>query len=173
MKGVIAIIATLASASAYADVRVFESRREAITEGDAVLSCDPDTAYRAATDYHRWLQIFPGVTRANVTKQQGNEAHVTFDHDDGTRDKLHFKNQPDKHAMWFEQVGGDADVWCWTTFSPGPAPGTTRVHTWFYADVTGAKSWFVDGDTIKNLRQQQVRTNLSQLQAYFQRNASK
>jgi hypothetical protein len=174
MKGVIAIIATLAStASAFADVRVFESKKEAVTEGDAVLNCDPDTAYRAATDYSRWLQIFPGVTRASVTKQQGDEARVTFDHDDGTKDKLHFKNQPQNRAMWFEQVGGDADVWCWTTFQPGPAPGTTRVHTWFYADVSGAKSWFVDGDKIKTIRQRQVRTNLSQLQAYFQRNAQK
>lgn len=173
MKGVIATIMALAATRAYANVSVFESKRDAVTEGDAVLNCDPETAYRAATDYHRWLQIFPGVIRARVTKQVGDEARVTFDHDDGTTDKLHFKNEPAKRAMWFEQVGGDADVWCWTTFSPGPAPGTTRVHTWFYADVTGAASWFVDGAKIRNLRQQQVRTNLSQLQAYFARNASK
>lgn len=173
MKGVIAIIVALASSSAVADVRVFESQRKATTEGDAVISCDPDTAYRAATDYNRWLQIFRGVTRATVTRQQGDEAHVTFEHDDGSQEKLHFKNEPQKHAMWFEQIDGDADVWCWTTFQPGPAPGTTRVHTWLYADVSGAASWFVSDSKIRGMRQQQVRNNLQQLQTYFQRNARK
>ena len=75
--------------------------------------------------------------------------------------------------MWFEQIGGDADVWCWTTFQPGPAPGTTRVHTWLYADVSGAASWFVSDSKIRGMRQQQVRNNLQQLQTYFQRNARK
>ena len=173
MKGVIAIIVALASTPAFADVRVFESKRSATTEGDAVISCDPDTAYHAATDYNRWLQIFDGVTRATVTSQKGDEAHVTFEHDDGSKEKLHFRNQPDKHAMWFEQLGGDADVWCWTTFQPGPAPGTTRVHTWLYADVSGAASWFVSDSKVRDMRQQQVRNNLQQLQTYFQRNALK
>ena len=163
------MVGLLVSASVLANVHVYESKRDAITEGDAVLHCDPDSAYRAATDYGRWREIFRGVRAAMVKAQHGAEAHVTFLHDDGTRDVLHFKNQPATRTVWFEQLGGDAEVWCQIAFQPGQQPGTTRVHTWFYADVHGAKSWFVSDDEIRKLRQQQVRDDLSQLVTYFSR----
>ena len=78
-------------------------------------------------------------------------------------------NRSDTHRVWFEQIGGDAEVWCEIAFLPGAQPGTTRVHTWFYADVHGAKSWFVSDGKIRRLRQQQVRDDLQQLVAYFSR----
>jgi hypothetical protein len=156
-------------ASVLANVNVYESKLHAVTEGDAVLHCAPEVAYRAATDYARWREIFHGVRGALIKTRQGDEARVTFVHDDGSRDDLHFVNRSRARTIWFEQIGGDAEVWCQIAFQPGAQPGTTRVHTWFYADVHGAKSWFVSGSKVRNLRQQQVRDDLQQLVAYFSR----
>jgi len=161
--------AAILLASLLATVNVYESKREAVTEGDATLRCEPEVAYRAATDYAHWQDIFRNVRSAQIKARRGDEARVTFLHDDGSRDDLHFVNRSDAHRVWFEQIGGDADVWCEIQFLPGAQPGTTRVHTWFYADVHGAKSWFVSDGKIRKLRQQQVRDDLQQLVAYFSR----
>jgi len=156
-------------ASMLANVLVYEGKQNAVTEGDAVLRCDPDVAYREATDYSRWRDIFHGVRGAEIKARRGDEARVTFLHDDGSHDDLHFMNRSRARTIWFEQIGGDADVWCQIAFAPGAQPGTTRVHTWFYADVHGAKSWFVSGSKVRHLREQQVRDDLQQLVAYFSR----
>src|SRR5438105_15446205 len=94
-----------------ASPRIYESREaDATTEGDVWLSCDPDTAYRIATTYERWSLIFPDVRQAIVTNRRGDEAHVTFVRADGSRDHLHFRNHPATRTVWFEQLGGRADV---------------------------------------------------------------
>jgi hypothetical protein len=155
--------------SAHAAVNVFESKQNCVTEGDAIIATDPETAYRAVTDYQRWLSMFRNVRQAITLQQNGDEAKVRFVHYDGSNDVLHFKNQPATHTMYFEQVGGDAVVKAQISFYPGAEPGTCRVHTAFYADVKGVKSWFVDDGDIRKQRQQEVRDNLSQLQAYFAR----
>lgn len=146
-------------------VSIFQSKLPAVTEGDVIVAAEPDAAYRAVTDYGRWPQIFKNVRRAVV----GENARVTFVHDDGSADVLQFKNRADQHVLWFQQIGGDADVWAETTFSPGPEPGTTHVHARFFADVTGATSWFVSDDKVRKLREKQVRDDLQQLAAYFAR----
>jgi hypothetical protein len=167
MGRVIVIVCALV-ATAHANVNVFE-RGQHVTEGDAIIATDPETAYRAVTDYQRWLAMFRNVRSATLLHQNGNEAKVRFVHDDGSHDVLHFKNQPQTHTMWFEQLGGDADVNAEIAFYPGVDPGTCRVHTRFYADVRGMASWFVSDAKVKKLRQQQVRDDLIQLQAYFAR----
>jgi len=168
MGRVIVILCALCGA-ARANVNVFESKQAAVTEGDAVIATDPETAYRAVTNYEQWLAMFKNVRRAIVQHVDGNEARVRFVHDDGSHDDLHFKNRPATHTMWFEQLGGDAQVWAEIAFNPGIQPGTTRVHTRFYADVKGMASLFVSDDKIRKLRQEQVRDDLQQLQAYFAR----
>lgn len=168
MGRVIVILCALV-ATAHANVNVFESKQSCVTEGDAIIATDPETAYRAVTDYQRWLTMFKNVRSATMLRQNGDEAKVRFVHDDGSNDVLHFKNQPATHTMWFEQLGGDAEVKAEISFAPGVDPGTCRVHTTFYADVKGAASWFVSDDHVKKLRQQQVRDDLTQLQAYFAR----
>jgi hypothetical protein len=164
----IVIVCALAGAGR-ANVKVYESNQEAVTEGDAVIATDPETAYRALTDYGRWLQMFRNVRRAILLGQKGDEARVRFVHDDGSHDDLHFKNRPEAHTLWFEQKGGDADVWAEIAFHPGVQPGTCRVHTRFYADVKGMASWFTSDDKVRKLRQDQVRDDLQQLVAYFAR----
>lgn len=169
MGRVIVILCAL-FATAHASVRVFESKQHCVTEGDAILATDPETAYRTVTDYQRWLTMFRNVRSAILLHQaSATEAKVRFVHDDGSHDDLHFKNRPATRTMWFEQLGGDAEVKAEIAFYPGAAPGTCLVHTKFYADVKGMKSWFVDDDDIAKKRQQQVRDDLTQLQAYFAR----
>jgi len=155
-------------ATAHANVNIFEKGQN-VTEGDAIIATDPETAYRAVTDYQRWLTMFKNVRRAILLHQDGNEAKVRFVHDDGSHDDLHFKNRPQTRTMWFEQLGGDAEVKAEIAFYPGADPGTCRVHTRFYADVKGMASLFVSDDKVKKLRQEQVRDDLTQLQAYFAR----
>jgi len=168
MGRVIVILCALAGA-ARANVKVFESKQASVTEGEAIIATDPETAYRAVTDYQRWLTMFRNVRRAILVNQAGDEARVRFVHDDGSHDDLHFKNRPWARTMWFEQIGGDADVKAEVAFYPGAQPGTCVVHTKFYADVKGMASLFVSDDKVKRLRQDQVRDNLTQLQAYFAR----
>lgn len=144
-------------------VSIFQSKLPSVTEGDVIVAAEPDAAFHAVTDYNRWPQIFKNVRRAVI----GENARVTFVHDDGSTDVLQFKNRDDQHLVWFKQIGGDADVWGETTFSPGPEPGTTHVHTRFYADVSGVSSWFVSDSKVRHLREKQVRDDLSQLAAYF------
>lgn len=164
----IAIVCALAG-SARSNVSVYESKQDAVTEGDAILATDPDTAYRALTDYRRWLQVFRDIRSAVLLKQSGNEARVRLVHTDGSHDELHFKNRPAAHTMWFEQKGGDADVWAEIAFHPGVQPGTCRVHTRLYADVKGFSGWFANDDDLRKQRQQHVRDDLQQLVAYFAR----
>ncbi len=168
MGRVIVIVCALA-ATAHANVKVFESKQASVTEGEAIIATDPDTAYRAVTDYQRWLTMFKNVRRAITLHQDGDEAKVRFVHDDGSHDDLHFKNRPWARTMWFEQIGGDAEVKAEIAFYPGAEPGTCVVHTRFYADVKGMASLFVSDDKVKKLRQDQVRDDLTQLQAYFAR----
>jgi hypothetical protein len=148
---------------------IYESRRaNAVTEGDVTIATDPETAYRTAIDYRQWVQIFPNVRQAIVTSRRGNEAHVTFVHDDGTRDRVHFRNRPASHTVWFEQLGGDADVWAEISFTPAGQNGT-HVHSRLYADVHGLASLMVNDREMRGLRQQQVREDLVHLQRFFAR----
>jgi hypothetical protein len=157
-------------AQASPDVRVFQNPDEnAITEGETLLSIDPDTAYRAVTDYARWAVMFPDVRRVVVTSQSGGHDRVTFIHPDGNRDNVHFHNRPAARVVWFEDTGGRAEVWVEISFLPGGQPGTTRVHSRLYADVHGWASLFVSDDKIRSMREQRVRGDLSQLRAYFAR----
>ena len=157
-------------AQASPDVRVFQNPDEsAITEGETMLAIDPDTAYRAVTDYARWAIMFPDVRRVVVTSQSGGHDRVTFIHPDGNRDNVHFHNRPAARVVWFEDTGGRAEVWVEISFLPGGQPGTTRVHSRLYADVHGWASLFVSDDKIRSMREQRVRGDLSQLRAYFAR----
>jgi hypothetical protein len=151
-----------------ASPRIYESREAtATTEGDVTLSCDPDTAYRTATDYERWSRIFPDVRQVIVTNRRGDEADVTFVHADGNRDHLHFRNRPATRTVWFEQLGGRADVHAEIAFRAGERPGITHVHSRLYADVHGFAAALVSDDEIRSQRQHQVRQDLMCLQAFF------
>jgi hypothetical protein len=168
---VVVLASLFASGAASAmpqSIRVYESeQRAALTEGDATIATDPTTAYAIATDYMRWTRIFPSVRRAIVKSRCGDDARVTFEHFDGTREDLHFRNRPATHTMWFEQIGGRADVWAEIAFLPGEQPSTTHVHSRLYADVHGVSALFVSDGELRDLRQRQVRDDLVQLVAFF------
>ena len=166
----ILVLGSAAHASpGFGGLRVYEGHASATTEGDITLACDPDAAFRTATDYERWPQIFPTVSRAIVRSRKGDEARVTFVHPDGSRDDLHFKNHPETHTIWFEQIGGDADVHGNIVFVAGDRPETTNVHSSLYADVHGFAGAFVSGGELRHLRQEEVRGNLFYLAAFFAR----
>ncbi|HEY4239352.1 MAG TPA: SRPBCC family protein [Kofleriaceae bacterium] len=137
------------------------------TEGEALLAVDPDTAYRTVSDYNRWPAVFPTVARVEITRQTGADDRVTFIAPDGHRDNLHFHNRPDLRTIWFEDTGGHADVWAQTTFMPGTAPGTTRVHTRLYAKVHGLATLVVSSGDVRSMRQHRVASDLAQLSAHF------
>jgi hypothetical protein len=165
----IASVAVSASADP-AEVTLIQSARDrAITEGATTLAADPDTVYRAVSDYHRWSAMFPDIRQVIVTSRSGDDARVTFIHADGSRDNVHFRNQPAARMVWFEDTGGDAEVWAEIVFLPGNRPGTTRLRSRLYADVHGFKSLFVSDRKIRRLREQRVQADLSQLRAYFAR----
>jgi hypothetical protein len=167
--GALALLAGTAAASP-AEIRVYQSTSDdAVTEGEALLTADPDVAYRVVTDYARWSVVFPDIHRVIVTSQNGNDARVTFIHPDGNRDNVHFRNQPRARMVWFEDTGGRAEVWAEIIFVQGDRPGTTRVHSRLYADVHGFASLFVSDRKIRRLREQRVRSDLTQLRAYFER----
>ena len=150
-------------------VTVYESgTNAAMTEGDTALDCDPDTAFKASLDYSRWPRIFNDIRSAIVTAADGDDARVTFVHTNGDRDNLHFHNHPAQRQLWFEDTGDEhATVWAEITFLPGPRPGTTRVHSRLFADVTGIASLFVTGGHLRQIREQRVQHDLLQLHAYF------
>jgi hypothetical protein len=157
-------------AQASPEVRVFQSPDDsAITEGETVLSADPDAAYRAVTDYARWAVMFPDIRRVIVTSQVEGDDRVTFIHADGNRDNVHFHNRPAARVVWFEDTGGRAEVWAEISFLPGERPGTTRVRSRLYADVHGWASLFVSDNKIRSMREHRVRDDLSHLRAYFAR----
>jgi hypothetical protein len=150
-------------------VTVYESHTDsAMTEGETAIDCDPDAAFKAALDYARWPHIFDDIRSAVITSIDGNDARVTFVHTDGNRDNLHFHNRPAAHTLWFEDTGdAHARVWAEIAFLPGPRPGTTRVHSRLYADVTGIASLFVTSGHLRQIREQRVQHDLVQLHAYF------
>ncbi len=155
------------------EIRVYESREHRqVTEGETTLAVDPDTAYAAAIDYPRWTTMFPNIQQVIVTRQVGVDARVTFVHNDGKRDNLHFRNQPAARMVWFEDTGGRAEVWAEITFLPGDLPGTTRVHSRIYADVRGIASLVVSDRKLRKLREQRVREDLSHLRTYFARSVA-
>jgi hypothetical protein len=178
MKGIVIALVLLgglaAASAAPSAISVYESRQSsAMTEGDATIATDPDTAFATATDYAHWSRIFPGVRRAVVTQRKGNDARVTFLHSDGTTDHLHFIAVPRAHKVWFEQTGGKAEVRAEIVFAPGKRHGTTHVHSRLFAQVPGLAGAFVSSSDVRALRQQQVHDDLVQLQAYFASVASK
>lgn len=159
---------TVASAGAASDIAVHDSPADAqITEGETVITTDPDTAYRVVTDYPRWRTIFPDIAEVVITQQQGVDARVTFIKPDGNRDNIHFHNQPAARMVWFEDTGGRATVWAEIVFVPGNAPGTTRVHSRLFADVHGIASLVVSDRRLREMREQRVRSDLAHLRAFF------
>jgi hypothetical protein len=153
-----------------AEIRVFESRDDSsISQGETIVAVDPDAAYVAVTDYARWSTIFPDIHHVVVTRQQGTDARVTLVHTDGNRDNVHFRNQPAARMVWFEDIGGRADVWAEIVFVPGDQPGTTRVRSRLYANVRGVASWFVSDDKVRGMRQDRIRKDLTRLRLYFSR----
>jgi hypothetical protein len=156
------------SAPASRDVAVYASRDDAaMTEGDTTLATDPATAYRVAADYTRWPVIFPGIERAVVTEQRGDDARVTFVHPDGNVDNVHFHNRPTEQTVWFEDTGGHARVWAEIAFIPGDRPGTTRAHSRLFADVQGLAALFVSDAKVRSLREQRVYDDLIHLRGFF------
>jgi hypothetical protein len=150
-------------------VTVYENRgNSSMTEGDTAIDCDPDMAFKESLDYTKWPRIFSDIRTAIITATDGDDARVTFVHTNGDRDNLHFHNHPAERQLWFEDTGDDhATVWAEITFLPGPRPGTTRVHSRLYADVTGIASLFVTGGHLRALREQRVQHDLLQIHAYF------
>jgi hypothetical protein len=169
----LAITSVAVSASAApAEVKFVQSTRDgAITEGETTLAADPDAAYRVVSDYNRWAVMFPDIRQVIVTSRSGDDARVTFVHADGSRDNVHFRNQPAARMVWFEDTGGDAEVWAEIVFLPGDRSGTTHLHSRLYADVHGFKSLFVSDRKLRRLREQRIQSDLSQLRAYFAREA--
>ena len=168
---VLVLTSLLVAATSYAapeNVAVYESRQlSATTEGDTTIDADPDAAYLAATDYSRWPMIFRDLREAKVTQRSGDDAHVSIVHGDGTVDRLHFHNRSAARTLWFEQLGGDADVRAEVSFVAGERSGTTHVHSRLYVDVHGFASALVTNAKLRELRQQQVRDDLGELQTYF------
>jgi hypothetical protein len=168
--------ATLMVATSHASptsVAVYESARLAeTTEGDTTLATDPQTAFAAATDYAHWPMVFTDLKAVHVTEQQGVDAHVVLVHSDGNVDRLHFHNRPSAHTVWFEQVGGDAEVRGELSFFASDHAGTTRAHFRVYAAAHGLGAMFVNGDAVREQRQRLVRASLGQLQSYFTQRAS-
>lgn len=151
-------------------VRVWESAQDSsMSEGETTLDIAPDAAYAAATDYARWPEMFPDIARVEITEQHGIDARVTFIHQDGNRDNVHFHNRPQLRTVWFEDTGGSAEVWAEITFTPGARPGTTRVRSRLFADVHGLASIFVTDAKLRSLRQQRIASDLSHLHTYFAR----
>jgi hypothetical protein len=152
------------------DIRVFESQDDSsITQGETIIVVDPDTAYQTVTDYARWSTIFPDIHQVLITRQQGVDARVTLIHAAGNRDNVHFHNQPAARLVWFEDTGGRAEVWAEIVFLPGDSPGTSRVRSRIYADVHGFAGLFVSDAKLRGLRQERIRSDLTQLRAYFAR----
>jgi hypothetical protein len=152
------------------DVRVYPSADDsAITEGETVLAAEPEVAFRAVIDYPRWTTMFPDIRQVIITSQTGGHDRVTFIHNDGNRDNVHFHNQPAARMVWFEDTGGRAEVWVEIMFLAGDRPGTTRVHSRLYADVHGFASLFVSDGKIRRLREQRVLQDLTNLRTYFAR----
>jgi hypothetical protein len=157
-----------------ANVAVYENARLAeTTEGDALLATDPETAFTTTTDYARWPKIFAELKAATITEQQGVDARVRLVHDDGSVDHLHFHNRPNAHTVWFEQLGGDGDVWAELSFVAGEQTGTTHVHSRVYAAVHGLAAMLVSDAAVREQREHLVRASLAQLQAYFARSSTK
>jgi len=156
--------------AAPSEMRIHQSASDdAITEGEIVLAADPDAAYRLLSDYTKWSAIFPDIRHVIVTSQNGEDARVTFIHPDGNRDNLHFHNRPAARMVWFEDTGGRAEVWAEILFLPGDRPGMTRVRSRLYASVHGIASLFVSDHKIRSLREQRIRDELTQLDAFFAR----
>jgi hypothetical protein len=149
-------------------VRVWESPHEgSITEGETTLEIEPDAAYAATIDYPRWSSMFPDIEHMEVKNQHGADARVTLIHHDGSRDNVHFHNQPQARMVWFEDTGGRAEVWAEIMFLPGERAGTTRVHSRLFADVHGVASLVVSDGRLRSLRRQRMTGDLSHLHAYF------
>jgi hypothetical protein len=162
------LILSLGQAGAAPAIRVWDSPDDAqITEGETTLDVEPDVAYAAAIDYSHWTSMFPDIVKVAITKQQGDDARVTFVHKDGNKDNVHFHNTPQARMVWFEDTGGRAEVWAEIVFVPGDSPGTTRVRSRLFADVHGLASVVVSGTKVRMLRQQRVASDLSNLHAYF------
>jgi hypothetical protein len=166
------VLGAAPATAAPSEIRVYESHDDSsITEGNTVITADPDQAYLATADYARWSAMFPDIRDVRITQQRGVDARVTFVHAAGNRDNLHFHNQPAARMVWFEDTGGRAEVWAEIIFLPGTTPGTTYLRARLYADVHGVASLFVSDGKLRGLRQERVRDYLVKLRAYFARNA--
>jgi len=147
-------------------VSIYETSADT-TEGDTQLDAAPETTFAIASDVTRWPAIFPDIRRVIVTRQDGDDALVTFVHTDGERDNIHFKNGP--RTVWFEDTGGRAEVWAEIKFTNGSRPNTTHVHSRLFAKVHGAASWFVSDEQVRRLRERRVTDDLVHLRAFFAR----
>lgn len=161
-------VGTAASAENRQNIRIYPSQEDdQISEGETIVTAEPDAAYATAVNYSRWTAMFPDIRNAVVTRQAGVDALVTFIYADGHRDNLHFHNRPLNRTVWFEDTGGRATVWAEITFTAGQQAGTTKVHTRIFADVHGVASWFVSDSKIRRMREERILSDLTHLRAFF------
>jgi carbon monoxide dehydrogenase subunit G len=137
------------------------------TNGEVVLSVEPQHAYELLRDFTNWPTIFPDVLRVSITSQQGDEALVTMIGPNDHHDNLHFHNRPEANTIWFEDTGGVAEVQLEIALVPGPTPGTTLARGTIYANVNGIASLVVTDAKIRNMSQQKLVTDLAALRSYF------
>jgi hypothetical protein len=167
------LICSLAAGAAASapDVRVYATpNNPAMTEGETIVDGDPGAIYAVVVDYARWTEVFPDVAHVVITQQHGTDARVTLVRADGNKDNLKFHATPQARMLSFEDTGNaHAEVWGEIVCAPGDQPGTTRVHTRLYANVTGIASVIVSSDSVRAQREQKIERDLVHIRSYFRR----
>ena len=143
-----------------------------VTEGELVVTAEPDVVYATLVDYAHWTNVFTYLNTVNITSQRGDRAEIVTISKKGNKSTLRFNNDRTKRLVRFDQLGGRADAKAQIAISPGKAAGTTVVQVRLDAQVSGPAGWFVSDSQVRAKREKKIAKDLGQLEAYFRKPAT-
>jgi len=139
-----------------------------ITEATVIVDATPEQIYDLVTDYANWRNVLSDIQSVTVEAGGRHHAHVRFK----SRALQHevtvqFDNVPGRQIR-FQGIKGPPGGRASGEFLLEPIDAHhTKVTARLYMDVVGVPSLFVRGSAIRTMRDQKLRSDMTDVMNYF------
>jgi ribosome-associated toxin RatA of RatAB toxin-antitoxin module len=160
--------AAVTATSARADGIAMTERPGQITEATAIVDATPEQIYDLVTDYANWRNVLSDIQSVSVEAGGRHHAHVRFK----SRALQHevtvqFDNVPGRQIR-FQGIKGPPGGRASGEFLLEPIDAHhTKVTAKLYMDVVGVPSIFVRSSTIRAMREQKLRSDMTDVVSHF------
>ena len=160
--------AAVTATTARADGIAMTERPGQITEATAIVDATPEQIYDLVTDYANWRSVLSDIQSVQLVAGGRHHAQVRFrsralEHEV----TVQFDNVPGRQIR-FQGIKGPPGGRASGEFLLEPIDAhRTKVTAKLYMDVVGLPSVFVSGSKIRAMREQKLRTDMTDVTRNF------